>query len=115
METAGKSIVLTTCESEQQAQRIARLLVERELAACVNINGPIRSVYRWQGAIEESSEYLLVIKTEDRLTDEVRKAIEEAHSYELPEAVVLPIVGGSERYLDWIAASVKRPEAGPAR
>ena len=76
METAGKSIVLTTCESEQQAQRIARLLVERELAACVNINGPIRSVYRWQGAIEESSEYLLVIKTEDRLTDEVRKAID---------------------------------------
>jgi periplasmic divalent cation tolerance protein len=112
---SGRAVVLTTCESEEQASRIARLLVERKSAACVNITGPIRSVYRWQGAVEEAGEYLLIVKTEQALSDDVRRTIEEAHSYEVPEVIVLPIVGGSERYLAWISESVIRQDPGPAR
>ncbi len=101
-----KRIVLTTVGAREEASKIARALVERQLAACVNVVGPIESVYRWKGKIETSGEWLLVVKTTKEALDEVEEAIQELHSYELPEFLVLPIEGGSEEYLEWIADSV---------
>jgi periplasmic divalent cation tolerance protein len=101
-----KIIVLTTAASREEAETIAHALVERRLAACANIVGPINSVYRWQGKVETAAEHLLVIKTTAQLFDAVSKAIRELHSYELPECIQLPIENGSAEYLQWIAQSV---------
>lgn len=100
-----KRIVLSTAGSEEEARRIAQALVERRLAACVNIVGPIQSVYRWKGAVESAAEHLLIIKTTAASFPRVRDAIRELHSYELPECVMLSIEAGSEEYLKWIGES----------
>ncbi len=100
-----KKIVLTTTSTREEASRIARALVERQLAACVNIVA-IESVYRWKNKIENAQEWLLLVKTTAEAFDELEGAIKELHSYELPECVVMPIEGGSEEYLDWIADNV---------
>lgn len=101
-----KRIVLTTAGSKDEAERIAADLVQRSHAACVNVAGPISSTYRWKGKVEHAQEFLLIIKTTTHAIGHVRAAIEELHSYELPEFVVLPIEAGSERYLEWIAQCV---------
>jgi periplasmic divalent cation tolerance protein len=101
-----KRIVLSTAGSEAEAHKIAQALVERRLAACVNIVGQIQSVYRWKGAVERAPEYLLIIKTTAVAFPRVCEAVRELHSYELPECIMLPIEAGSEDYLDWIAQSV---------
>ena len=95
-------IVLTTCGSKEQAHKIARQLVERRLAACVNIVAPIESVYRWEGKVESATEWLLVIKTRAEKFAAVRQEIEELHSYDLPECIMLTIEDGSREYLKWI-------------
>lgn len=102
-----KRIVLSTAGSREEAQKIAQALVERQLAACVNVVGPIQSVYRWKGAVEQAEEWLLVVKTTDAAFPRVRDAIRELHSYELPECVALKIEEGSAEYLAWIADNVK--------
>jgi periplasmic divalent cation tolerance protein len=94
--------VHTTTASKEDAERIAAALVERRLAACVQIVGPITSVYRWQGKTETSSEWLCVAKTQQSLYGQVEAAIRELHSYEVPEIVATPIVAGSENYLNWV-------------
>ncbi len=96
-------IVLTTAGSQEEATRIAHALVERRLAACVNIVPRIESVYRWQGKVESATEWLLLIKTQAGIFERVREAINELHSYDLPECVMLNITTGSQDYLDWIA------------
>ncbi len=96
-------IVLTTTGSKAEAQKIARELVERRLAACVNIVGPVESVYRWKGALESAEELLCIVKTTASAVAKVKAAIKELHSYELPECVVLPIEDGSSEYLGWIS------------
>lgn len=101
-----KRIVLTTTGSREEAQQIARALVEARLAACVNIAGPIESVFRWKGQVESASEYLLLVKTTAALFPRVRDAIRQAHSYELPECVALPVDEGSADYLKWMEESV---------
>jgi periplasmic divalent cation tolerance protein len=98
-----KRIVLTTAGSRDEADKIASELVQRSHAACVNVVGPMTSTYRWQGKVERAEEFLLVIKTTAGAVERVRAAIEELHSYELPEFLVLPIESGSARYLEWIA------------
>jgi periplasmic divalent cation tolerance protein len=95
-------IVLTTAGSSEEANKIAHALVERRLAACVNIVPQITSVYRWQGAVETAGEWLLLIKTQAGAFEQVRDAIQELHSYELPECVMLSIEAGSPGYLKWI-------------
>ena len=100
-------IVLTTASSSEEARKIAHALVERRLAACVNIVPGIESVYRWQGKIETAAECLLVIKTQAALFDRVRDAIGELHSYDLPECVMLEITAGSEKYLSWIQENAR--------
>ncbi len=101
-----KRIVLTTADSEDEAHTIARHLVEHQLAACVNIVPGIESIYRWQGKVESSREWLLLIKTTAEKFDGVRDAIQELHSYELPECVAIAIENGSAEYLDWIGDSL---------
>jgi periplasmic divalent cation tolerance protein len=101
-----KRIVLTTSASHEEARKIAHGLVERRVAACVNIVTKIESIYRWQGKVEESKEVLLIIKTTEAAAARVKDAIREVHSYELPECIVISITDGSESYLKWIAESV---------
>jgi periplasmic divalent cation tolerance protein len=103
---SDKRIVLTTAGSTEEAQKIADALIQRRLAACVNVIGPISSVYRWKEKIERAQEWMLVIKTTAEAADAVGAAIKELHSYDLPECVVLPIEGGSEAYLEWIGENV---------
>src|SRR5262245_47193303 len=109
MET-GVIVVLTTAGSEEQADTIARGLVEAELAACVNVVAGVRSTYRWQGSMMKDVEFLLVVKTTADRFDAVRKRIRELHSYELPEVIALPIVDADPAILDWIRDSVVPPE-----
>lgn len=101
-----KRIVLTTAGSEEEANKIARYLVERRAAACVNIVPQITSIYRWKENVEEAREWLLIVKTTAAAFEEVRDAIAELHSYEVPECVCLKIEDGLSAYLDWIAESV---------
>src|SRR6185312_4779084 len=95
-------IVLTTTGSLEEAEHLARAIVERSLAACINIIPQIQSVYRWEGKVEQATECLLVIKTEAAAFGLLRDAIKELHSYEVPECVMLEIADGSKPYLDWI-------------
>jgi periplasmic divalent cation tolerance protein len=95
-------IVLTTAGSQEEAKKIAHSLVERRLAACVNIVPQIESIFRWQGRAESATEWLLVIKTQAATFERVRDTIKELHSYDLPECVMLEVTDGSKEYLNWI-------------
>ena len=97
-----KIVVLTTCSSREEARKIAGHLVEQRLAACVQLSAPVQSVYRWQGAIEESEETLVLIKSSRPLWERLRAEIERLHSYSTPEVVALPIIDGARGYLDWM-------------
>jgi periplasmic divalent cation tolerance protein len=101
--------VLTTVGSEEEAERISSLLVDRRLAACVQVLGPITSRYRWQGEIEEEREWQCLAKTEASMYAEVEEAIRGAHSYEEPEIIAIPVIAGSRGYLEWISANVGEP------
>ena len=103
---ADFQIVLTTCADREQAERIAHRLVEQHLAACVNILPGVQSIYQWQGALESAAEVLLMIKTRVAHTSEVQATIASLHSYEVPEILVLPVLGGSTAYLAWLGASL---------
>jgi periplasmic divalent cation tolerance protein len=102
-----KRLVLTTCGSLEEARSIAQTLVERQLAACVNITPQVESVFRWHGEVETATEWLLVIKTTADAFDRLRDALAELHSYELPECIAIAIEDGSAAYLDWIGESVR--------
>jgi periplasmic divalent cation tolerance protein len=97
-----KILLFSACESEEQAARLARHLVELRLAACVNIVPGVRSFYRWKGAIEDTSEWLLVIKSRRDLFSAIRTELAKAHSYEVPELLAIPVVEGAESYLAWL-------------
>jgi periplasmic divalent cation tolerance protein len=101
-----KRLVLTTTSSLEEAKNIAYALVERRLAACVNVIPKIESVYRWEGRVEEVEEYLLAIKTTREAFPRLREAIRELHSYEVPECIALTVDDGSLTYLKWIDESV---------
>jgi|SRR5690348_10466681 periplasmic divalent cation tolerance protein len=101
-----KVLVLTTAGNEGEAQKIAQELVERRLAACVNIIPRVQSIYRWEGKVETAEEFLLVIKTTKTRSADVKVAIRELHSYDLPECVVVSMEDGSAEYLKWIEESV---------
>lgn len=101
------AVAMTTTSSEREARSLAALLVKGKLAACVQIVPKILSVYRWEGEVREDQEYLLMIKTTEKRMGDVRRAIEENHSYEVPEFVVLPVIEGAEDYLEWIEETTK--------
>jgi periplasmic divalent cation tolerance protein len=100
------AVVLVTAPDAEVAAHIARTLVEERLAACGNVLPQLRSIYRWEGKVEESAEALLVIKTEAALFERLRARVVELHPYECPEIVMLPIAAGHAPYLAWIAESV---------
>jgi len=102
----GAVVALSTVGSAADAERVARALVERRLAACVNVVPGLVSVYRWKGSVEREEERLLVVKTRADKVEALREALVALHPYELPELVVLPVVGGHAPYLAWIAESV---------
>jgi periplasmic divalent cation tolerance protein len=106
-------IVLTTVGLKEAADKLAEQLVERRLAACVNIVGPIRSVYRWRGAVHHDAEYLLLIKTTAERAAELQSELKSLHPYELPECVEVAVTGGSEEYLAWVAVEVSGEEQKP--
>jgi periplasmic divalent cation tolerance protein len=103
-----KRLMLTTASSREEAQTIATELVSRRLAACVNILGPVSSVYHWEGEVEKSEEFLLLIKSTEARFPAIQEAIGELHSYQVPELISFAIDSGLESYLDWIAASVRK-------
>lgn len=94
--------VLTTTESRADAQAIARALVERRLAGCVQVVGPIQSTYWWEGAVVEAEEYLCLVKSSREAYPALEAAIEELHPYEVPEIMALPVEAGSRAYLSWL-------------
>jgi len=106
-ERANALVVLTTVEKQEDGERLARVLVERELAACVQVLPPMVSIYRWQGNVERSSEVLLLIKTTREAYPRLEATIKENHSYQTPEVVAVPIESGSHEYLSWLTDSVK--------
>jgi periplasmic divalent cation tolerance protein len=101
-----KRIILTTAGSEEEAEKIARHLIERRLAACVNIIPQVHSIYRWQDKVEEAKESLLIVKTTAAAFTRLRDAIAELHSYDVPECICLTVEQGSLAYLKWIDDSV---------
>lgn len=101
-----KRIVLSTAGSAEEARKIASHLVEHGLAACVNIVPGIESIYRWQGKVETGEEWLLLIKTTAVKFPEVRDAIQQLHSYDVPECIAINIEDGSPEYLRWIVDSL---------
>jgi periplasmic divalent cation tolerance protein len=108
METKPQ-LVLNTCPDAETARRIAAALVERNLAACVNIIPGVESVYRWQGKVETDSEHLLLIKCSRDAYPALEQAVTELHPYELPEIVAVPIEAGLPGFLDWINNNSKQP------
>ncbi len=96
-------VINTTINNMQDARKIAHTLVEEQLVACVNIIPNVESVYRWKGNIEEDNEYILIARTTDDNVEKTIQRIEQLHTYELPDIIVLPIIGGLKEYLDYIS------------
>jgi periplasmic divalent cation tolerance protein len=98
--------IVTTTAGREEAQTIARALVEERLAGCVQVLGPITSTYRWKGAIETSEEWQLWIKSRSELFTQIEQTIRRLHSYEVPEIIAVPILAGSESYLAWLGSEL---------
>ena len=114
-DAADAVVVYITASSRDEARALARALVEERLAACVNLL-PVESVYRWQGAVEEAAEVLLVVKTRRARLDALAARVRALHSYDVPEIIALPLVAGSPPYLQWIAdeTEAEDPSPGPS-
>lgn len=105
MNLSGLGIILTTTSSLEEAQKIALKLVELDLAGCVNFT-PITSVYKWDGKLNQDAEWQLIIKTDLSLLPQIETTILELHSYDLPEIIAIPIINGSNNYLNWLKESI---------
>ena len=101
--------VVTTTERKEDAERIARALVEQRLAGCVQVLGPITSTYRWKGAVETAEEWQCVAKTRRDLYAQMDEAIRKVHPYEVPEILAVPIIAGSAGYVAWLEEQLKGP------
>ena len=105
-----KVVIYVTSGDAEESQQIARTLVEKRLAACVNLIPQVRSFYRWEGKVQDDSEALLVIKTSRSLFAAVRAEVERLHSYHVPEVLCVPILEGSPNYMTWLAECLREPE-----
>ena len=106
-QTNDQIVVLMTAPNAEEATRIAEMLVERTLAACVQILPPITSIYVWKGEVQRESEILLVAKSTLAKFDDLEEAVRAIHSYETPEIIALPIVAGSQSYLSWLSSCLE--------
>lgn len=104
--------VFTTISNKDGASKISKALIGKRLAACVQISGPIKSVYRWKGKVETAKEWVCIIKTRKSLYKKVEKIIKAMHPYEIPEIIVTPIAQGSRDYLKWLSNETKEPASG---
>lgn len=104
---AGKIIILITTGSEEEAHRIADQLLNQRKAACVNIVPKVDSLFWWHGKLDSAQESLIVIKTKASKLKEITELVKRVHSYEVPEVIALPIVGGNEDYLKWIDTTLE--------
>lgn len=102
------NVIFVTCANNKEAERIARALVENKLVACVNILDKIKSIFWWQGKVEEAKEALLIIKSKRSKLSKIIKLVRSLHGYDVPEIIALPIIGGYKPYLKWIDASISR-------
>jgi len=103
----GKIVIFVTASTEEEAHKVAELLLGRRKAACVNIVPEVDSSFWWQGKLDSARESLLIIKTRASLLPEIIEMVKSVHSYEVPEIIALPIIGGNEDYLKWIDDEVK--------
>lgn len=101
-------IVLTNMPDTASASAMARMLVGQRLAACVNVLPGVRSIYQWQGVVEEAAEVTLLIKTTHERYIELENAIRSAHTYDVPEIIALPLVAGLPKYLEWVVSETKK-------
>lgn len=99
-------VVFITASGEEEALKIGQNLVEKKLAACANVVPGLQSIFYWKGELCEEAEVLLIIKSSDHLLDRIISFVQKLHSYDVPEIIALPVVGGSEEYLKWIEASL---------
>jgi periplasmic divalent cation tolerance protein len=106
-----KVVVFSTCGSSEEAERLARQILETRLAACVSVITQIQSYYWWKDKVEQATECLLVIKTSSNLFGQLRSKLESLHSYEVPELLALPVIAGSPKYLAWLDAELRDPAA----
>ncbi len=97
-----KVVAYTTCDDPEEAEKLARHLIDERLAACVTVVPGVKSYYRWKGGVESDDEILLMIKTSRDLVDAVGQQLDKLHTYDLPELIVTPIVDGSPNYLAWL-------------
>ncbi len=107
MKVQGEIVVFVTAGTEEEAGNIAELLLEQRKAACVNIVPGVDSLFWWQGKLDSAQESLLIIKTKASLLPEIVELVKGIHSYEVPEIIAMPIIGGNEDYLKWIDSEVK--------
>jgi len=103
-----KIVVLSTCGSVEEAEKLARTMLEQRLAACVSVVPKVTSYYRWQGNLEAAQEYLLIMKSSREQFPSLLEALEKAHSYQVPEVIALQVVDGSRNYLNWLAGELER-------
>jgi len=96
-------------EFADEAETLARLLLDRHLAACVSVVPAVRSFYRWKGAVESSTECLLLIKTSRALFPDLCETLQKAHSYEIPEVLAVPVLAGAANYLEWLGSHLREP------
>jgi periplasmic divalent cation tolerance protein len=108
MKAADVVVVLVTVADEQEGAALATALVEAKLAACGNVVGPIRSIYRWEDAVQDASEYLLLLKARRADLAALERRVGELHSYDVPEVLALPVIGGSAAYLAWVGEVTSR-------
>jgi len=102
--------IITTTENRQDAEKIAAILVDEKLAGCVQIVGPITSIYRWKGCIETAEEWQCIIKSRRDLYEDVEKIIKKVHPYEVPEIIAVSMIEGSRDYLDWLDSVLKKKD-----
>jgi periplasmic divalent cation tolerance protein len=100
-------VILSTCPDTAAAERLARTLVEESLAACVNVVPGLRSIYRWNGAVQADEEVLMIVKTTAARLEAARVRLVALHPYEVPEAIALPIADGHHAYLEWVATATR--------
>ncbi|TFG47255.1 MAG: divalent-cation tolerance protein CutA [Dehalococcoidia bacterium] len=114
MDSFKHVIILITAADNEEAKLIAQVLLEQRKAACVNIVSSVSSIFRWQGVIKNETESLLIVKSSAALLNDVIETVKEVHSYETPEIIALPIIGGSADYLEWLDESVESDESPAA-